>query len=71
MTSGIDEEQSAVDTRVLDVAIALRREFLAKICAVLVLRCISSASPRINKTITLMYLTIGSQLRKDDENRPK
>lgn len=37
MTSRVDEKQGTVDARVLDVAIPLRREFFAEICAVLIL----------------------------------
>lgn len=50
MTSGVDKEQRAMDTCVLNIAITLRRKFLAKICAVLVLHNVSIVPTVSNRT---------------------
>ena len=45
VASGVDEEQTAVDTGVLDVAVALRSELLAQVRAVLVLNVLDNRVP--------------------------
>ena len=37
MARGLDEEQAAVDTGILDITVTLGREFLPEVCRVLVL----------------------------------
>lgn len=68
MTSGVDEKQSTVDACVLDVAIALRREFLAEICTVLILQCVSSVCTRSNKA---HYLDVFDDRVPTSENQMK
>ena len=50
MPGRVDEEQGAVDARVLDVAVALRGELLAEVRAVLVLDVLHDRVPAAQRT---------------------
>lgn len=45
MARGLDEEQAAVDTGVLDVSLTLRSELLAEVCRVLILDILDNGVP--------------------------
>lgn len=45
MTGGLDEEQTAVDPGILDVALTLSREFFAEVCRVLILDVFDNGVP--------------------------
>lgn len=45
MTGGLDEEQAAVDTGILDIALTLSGKFLAKVCRVLILDVLDNRVP--------------------------
>lgn len=45
MTGGLDEEQAAVDTGILDVALTLSSKLLAKVCGVLILDILDNRVP--------------------------
>lgn len=45
MAGGLDEEQAAVDTGVLDVALTLRSELLAEVCGVLIFDVLDNGVP--------------------------
>ena len=47
MARGVDEEERAVDTRVLDVTVALCGELLAKVGTVLVLDVLDNGVPAV------------------------
>lgn len=72
MACGIDEEETAVDTGVLDVAVSHRGKFFAEVGGVLVLfsrfegevsRGRDESGGRMRGT--LMYLMMGSQLESE------
>jgi hypothetical protein len=58
VTRWLDEEQAAVDTRILDVAFALRRELLAQECRVLVFDVLDDGVPA-TVVIDLVSVTWG------------
>lgn len=45
MAGGLDEEQAAVDTGILDVALTLSSEFLAEVGRVLILDVLDNGVP--------------------------
>lgn len=45
MTGGLDEEETAVDTGVLDVSLALGGKFFAQVCRVLILDILDDRVP--------------------------
>lgn len=45
MARGLDEEQAAVDTGILDVTLTLSSEFLAEVCRVLILDVLDNGVP--------------------------
>ena len=51
MTRGLNKEEAAVNARVCDIAVALRRQFLAKVRRVLILDILDDGIPakRVSK----------------------
>ena len=45
MARGLDEEQAAVDTGILDITVTLGRKFLPEVCRVLVLDVLHDGVP--------------------------
>ena len=45
MAGGLDEEQAAVNTSILDVTLTLSGEFLAEVCRVLILDVLDNGVP--------------------------
>lgn len=45
MARGLDEEQAAMNTGILDVALTLSREFLAEVCRMLILDVLDNGIP--------------------------
>ena len=45
VTGGLDEEQAAVNTGILDVTLTLSSEFLAEVCRVLILDVLNNRVP--------------------------
>jgi hypothetical protein len=45
MAGGLDEEQAAVDTGILDITLTLRGKLLAEVCRVLVLDVLDNGVP--------------------------
>lgn len=45
MAGGLDEEQAAVNTSILDVTLTLSGEFLAQVCRVLILNVLDNGVP--------------------------
>ena len=49
MTRGLDEEQAAVNTGILNVTLALSSELLAEVCRVLILDILHNGIPAIKQ----------------------
>lgn len=45
MAGGLNEEQAAVNTGILDVTLTLSSEFLAEVCGVLILNVLDNGVP--------------------------
>lgn len=54
MAGGLDEEQAAVDTGILNVALTLSSELFAKVCGVLILDVLDNRVPA-NATSVPIY----------------
>lgn len=55
MAGGLDEEQAAVDTGILDITLTLRGELLAEVCRVLVLDVLDDGVPA---SVVSVYLSM-------------
>lgn len=51
MARGLNEEQAAMDAGILDIAIALSRKFLPKVCGVLILDIFHDWVPAENRSL--------------------
>lgn len=60
MTRGLDEEQAAVDTGILDVTLTLSSEFLAEVGRVLILNVLDNGVPA-DSAVSLAVYSIRSR----------
>jgi hypothetical protein len=53
MAGGLDEEQAAVDTGILDIALTLSSKLLAKVCRVLILDVLDNGVPASATSVSI------------------